>query len=272
MPLPRVLTAAVGLPLLLGLIHLGSLPFALFTVGAAFLALYEYGLALWLGGRPVQRWATAAGGTLLCLALALQPPAAAPRAWVPPVGLALAGLLLWVMLREIASERHSLERASLSLFGAVFVGWSLGHLALLRALKPHGEAFTLFLFGVIWATDIAAYAAGTAFGSRRLAPAVSPGKTWEGAAAGTAAALAAALALRLLLLRGALGAGGAAGLGLLIGVLGQASDLAESVIKRSAGVKDSSSLLPGHGGVLDRFDSFLLAAPALYYALAWRLG
>lgn len=269
MLLPRALTALLGIPLLLGLIHLGSIPFTAFVVAAALLALYEYALLLRLSGRGVQPYITVLGGGLLALATALgEPGGCATRSALPE--LALSGLVIGVMLREMFRGQRSLERAALSLFGALFVGWTLAHLALLRDLRPDGERWTYLLFLLIWITDTAAYAAGTALGSRRLAPAISPGKTWEGAAAGLAAALAAAPLLGKALLPSPLAWNVALALGLLIGVMGQLSDLAESVIKRAAGVKDSSALLPGHGGVLDRFDSFLLTTPVLYYALTLR--
>lgn len=266
MLLPRLLSAVVGIPLLLFFIHLGSLPFLAFVAGTAVLALYEYGLVLWLGGRGVQRFNAAAGGGLLALAVGLGGRGGGPRSG--DLGWAVLALLtLWVVLREMFRREHSLDRAALTLFGAVFVGWSLGHLALLRELRPHGERLTLFLFLTVWITDMAAYAAGRGFGRRPLAPRISPKKTWEGAVAGVAGALLFSAAAERTFLGEALGLKAALAAGLLIGVLGQLSDLAESVVKRAAGVKDSSDLLPGHGGVLDRFDSFLLTAPLLYYAL-----
>lgn len=187
-----------------------------------------------------------------------------------PFPLALAAGILLIALVELFSRVHSLDRAALTLFGALFAGWMPAHLALIRAMRPHGEAFVLLVFLAVWAADSAGYFAGRAFGRNALAPEVSPKKTWEGAAAGLLAAAAAALVLQRFGLRDALTPLQAAGLGLGLGVVGQVSDLAESMIKRDAGVKDSGALLPGHGGVFDRFDSYILAAPAVYYALSFR--
>lgn len=266
MLLPRALTAAVGIPLLLWLIHLGSLPFLAFVTGVSVLALHEYGLILWLGGRGVQRLTAALGGGALSAAVALSGSGGLPAAR-GLAGAALTGLVLATVLREMLRPDHSLDRAALTLFGPLFIGWTLAHLALLRDLRPDGERLTLFLFLAIWLMDTAAYAAGRTLGRRRLAPGLSPGKTWEGAAAGLAAVALFAGLSRPWLLPSSFGPAAAVGLGLVVGVLGQVSDLAESMIKRAAGVKDSGRLLPGHGGVLDRFDSFLLSAPAMYYAV-----
>lgn len=267
MLLPRVLTALIGAPLLLILIHLGSWPFLALCAGTAFLSLYEYGLMLRLAGRPVRLWMTAAGGTLLSLAVGLGRPGGVGALGGDLSGSVVAVFLPLLMACEAFGGDTSLDRAALSLFGVFFIGWTLAHLALLRDLRPFGEGLTYLLFLTLWISDSAAYFAGRSLGSRRLAPKVSPQKTWEGAAAGFAAAVAAVVLGRELFLTEALGRKTAAALGVMIGIVGPLSDLAESVVKRAVGAKDSSSILPGHGGVLDRFDSFLLTAPLMYYAL-----
>lgn len=259
MLLPRVLTALVGIPLLLFLIHWGGLTFSLFVVAVVVLALYEYGVILSLGRRPTQPVVTVLTGSGLAACLALGGPA----------GPAVSATVALVILREMFSRERSLDRIALTLLGALLLGWMPAHLALIRDLRPYGERLTFMLFLTVWAMDSAAYAAGTTFGRSPLAPELSPRKTWEGAAAGFLAAAGVVLAFRaaspdMLSLPRALA------LGALIGVSGQLSDLAESMIKRAVGVKDSGNLLPGHGGVMDRFDSFLLSAPALYYGLCLR--
>ena len=267
MLLPRVLTAVVGIPLLLYLIHAGSLPFLLFVVGVAVVALYEYALLLWIGGRGVQRLTTVVGGGLLALAVALGSPGPGRAMQGGLPGLIITGLVLVSMGREMLRREHSLDRAALTLFGTLFIGWTLAHLALLRDLRPGGEAFTFLLFVTVWIMDTAAYAAGKTLGRNKLAPTISPGKTWEGSAAGFVAAVATVMIAQRFWLSGMLGPLRAAVIGVMLGTVGQASDLAESVVKRAVGAKDSSNLLPGHGGVLDRFDSLLLAAPMMYYML-----
>jgi len=144
-----------------------------------------------------------------------------------------------------------------------YIGWLLGHAIVLRQL-PDGAWLVLFAVGATWAGESAAYAAGNAVGRHPLAPRVSPRKTVEGAAAQVVVSVLAAMLLRAWLvpywsvLQASLA-------GLLLGVVGQVGDLAESVIKRSLNTKDTGGLIPGHGGVLDRLDSLLFNVPALVY-------
>ncbi|MFA6319035.1 MAG: phosphatidate cytidylyltransferase [Elusimicrobiota bacterium] len=255
MLLPRVLTGIVGIPLLLLLIHWGGMAFSIFVAGVAALALHEYGLILGLGGLRTQRWNAVVWGGLTALAVAFD----------GPVPLVLTLAVAVMVAAEMARSQRSLEGLALSVFGVVFLGLTLAHLSLIRSLRPDGERLTFALFAAVWVMDTAAYAVGKTLGSRKLAETLSPKKTWEGAIAGFAASLAVVLAFRAAFLPSALSPAAALGLGAVIGVCGQLSDLAESMIKRAVGAKDSGSLLPGHGGIMDRFDSFILAAPAVYY-------
>jgi len=256
--LPRVLTAAVGIPLLLYLVHAGGLAWAGFTAAVCILCVYEYGFILAAGGRPVQRWMLLWGGALLGLSVALGGPSQA----------VLTVVTAAFLLREMFSKVHSLERLCFTLFGALFLGWMPAHLALIRDLRPDGEKLTYIFFAAVWLMDTAAYAGGHAFGRHKLAEGLSPKKTWEGAVAGFLFAVGGVCLLQRLLGPAGLGQRGALAMGVLIGVCGQLSDLAESLVKRAVGAKDSGNLLPGHGGIMDRFDSFILAAPVVYYFLA----
>jgi phosphatidate cytidylyltransferase len=153
--------------------------------------------------------------------------------------------------------------------GLVVIPAAIVAVALLHA-GEQGALRVLFLFVLIWAADAGAYFAGRAFGSRKLAPNVSPGKTWEGAAGGLALAAVVVWIAGQWLFR----AQGADWLWLyllcfVVVALSIVGDLAESILKRHAGVKDSGQLLPGHGGMLDRVDSLLAAAPALALGLQW---
>lgn len=260
MLLPRVLTALVGIPLMLYLVHAGGVAYGLFVTAISALCCYEYALMLRLGGRPVQFIATVALGAALAACASLGGPLALTLA----VGIAL------VVLVEMAEKEHSLDRLALTIFGALFAGWMPAHLALIRELRPHGEAFAFLTFAAVWAMDTAAYAAGRGFGRHALAPTLSPKKTWEGATAGFAAAIAVCLAFQKFKLYESVTPLQAVVIGVIIGSMGQLSDLAESMVKRDAGAKDSGALLPGHGGVFDRFDSYILCAPAVYYALSFR--
>jgi phosphatidate cytidylyltransferase len=135
---------------------------------------------------------------------------------------------------------------------------------LVRWRADLGPQSVLAFLIVIWANDIAAYFVGLAVGRHKLAPRVSPGKSWEGAAGGLAGGLVAGLLLASFL---GLAQGEAAIWAIIVTLVSQGADLFESVLKRRAGVKDSGRLLPGHGGVLDRFDGILLAAPVGYVLL-----
>ncbi len=260
MLLPRILTALVGIPLLLYLVHHGGLGFSIFVTGIAALCCYEYAMMLRLGGRPVHSVLTVLCGAAL----------AACAAFGGPLGLVLSAGVFLVAVVETFSREHSMDRAALTLFGALFAGWMPAHLALIRDMRPHGEGFVFMVFVTVWTMDTAAYAAGRALGRRPLAPVLSPKKTWEGAIAGFLAAVGVCLAFQHLVLKDALSPLLAGAVGVLIGTTGQVSDLAKSIVKRDVGVKDSGALLPGHGGVFDRFDSYFLCAPAVYYVLSFR--
>jgi len=264
--LPRILTALVGIPLVLALIHLGGVPYLVFCALLAALCAHEYALVLWAGGRGVHRALLPLLSGLLALAVGLSGPVASD-APAPGVGLnhfMVSVVVLAALLREVLRKEHSLDRAALTVMGTLFIGWPLGHLVLLRELA-HGELLSYHLFAAVWACDTAAYAVGSALGRRKIAPVLSPKKSWEGAVAGFLAAVGVLWAGRKLLLSEAMTPALALALGALVGTLGQASDIAQSLVKRASGVKDSGSLLPGHGGLFDRLDSLLLLVPAFYY-------
>jgi len=149
-----------------------------------------------------------------------------------------------------------------TIFSPIYTGWLLAHLIDLRQL-PGGVHFVLLVLAVTWSTDTFAYFVGINLGKHKLAPVLSPGKSVEGAVGGALGSIIIALAIGLLynsmpLLHYPV-------IGLLAGITGQAGDLLESAFKRMSGVKDSGNLIPGHGGILDRFDSLFLTGPVVYY-------
>jgi phosphatidate cytidylyltransferase len=150
------------------------------------------------------------------------------------------------------------------LMGLVYVPFLLGHLILIRDWNK-GIVWAFFVLAVLFAGDTAAYYVGKTFGRRRLSPNISPGKTVEGALGGFAANLLVGVSFKTWWLPEELPWGFCVGLIVLMGVVGQVGDLVESMLKRSVDSKDSGRLLPGHGGVLDRVDGLLFAAPTLYY-------
>lgn len=151
--------------------------------------------------------------------------------------------------------------------GILYVGWLLGHLVALRGLDD-GRNWVFFILFVTWASDTFAFFVGRKFGRHKLAPSISPGKTWEGAAGGVGAAVIMSILFftptpfRLPLISWQ-----AIPLAVLVSIFGQLGDLVESLLKRNMGVKDSGSLMPGHGGVLDRIDSLVFASVVVYYVV-----
>ncbi|MGV1098628.1 phosphatidate cytidylyltransferase [Thiovibrio sp. JS02] len=186
-------------------------------------------------------------------------------------GILLAGLvlsLLGLMLYGLFCYPRLLQPFDLisrSGFGSLYIGLASAHLILLMGL-PQGRYWLLFLTAITAASDTAAYYTGSLLGKNKLCPAISPGKTWEGFFGGLCGSLLASFAVKFFFLpeESNLWIGF---LALLLSCLGVAGDLSESMLKRAFGVKDSGTILPGHGGLLDRIDSLLLTAPALYYLL-----
>jgi phosphatidate cytidylyltransferase len=173
----------------------------------------------------------------------------------------------------LKKAQDSTINASITLLGILYVGWMFSYLTLIREMNPpeahfwkdHG-AYLFFLIISIWACDTAAYLVGTYFGKIKLSPYISPKKTVEGAAVGLLIGIVAASIFGKLI---GMSMMHVVILGFIIGIVGQVSDLVESLIKRDADVKDSSSIIPGHGGFLDRMDSFILTAPIMYYYISW---
>jgi phosphatidate cytidylyltransferase len=162
----------------------------------------------------------------------------------------------------------SIERIATSFLGIFFIPLAFVHMVYIRGLNC-GMQLVFFIFIEVWVLDTAAYAFGYIFGKHKLAKEISPKKTVEGAVAGTIFGIFAALACRYLFMRNILSIYESLILGLFISISGQFSDLAESLIKRDGNVKDSGRLIPGHGGVFDRFDSYLFTAPVVYYVLTF---
>jgi phosphatidate cytidylyltransferase len=190
------------------------------------------------------------------------------------VAVLLLSTLLVLLKMVFASASYTFQDAVFTLVGIYYIGLSFAHLILLRftdfslylptslGAVQAGEAYLLLAFVGTWASDTFAFFIGSKLGKHKLAPAISPGKTWEGMVGGLAGSIIiVALCGKFLNLQPAI----SVGLGLLIGVVAPLGDLVESSIKRFAGVKDSGRLLPGHGGVLDRFDSIMFVVPAAYY-------
>ncbi|OIN99927.1 MAG: hypothetical protein AUJ51_11555 [Elusimicrobia bacterium CG1_02_56_21] len=257
------MTALFGIPVVLLLIRAGGPAYAVFVFVIIALSLYEYATLMKLGSKPVQAPTLYFFGLLIPAALYFDRYSAAQAGGNNFTGLILALTVIGVMSYELFASKKYLERIGLTLLGILMISWCLFHLIAIRDMRPDGLALTLILIVAVWIMDTAAYFLGKSFGRRQLS-AISPRKTWEGAAAGFIAAIVTAWGISRLM-GGSITPAFAAGAGVLIGIFGQVSDISESMLKRAVGAKDSSALLPGHGGILDRFDSYIFLAPVIYY-------
>jgi len=260
----RLPTAVILLAVLLAVIQWAS-PLVFFAVLQLFVVaglLEFYGLAR----RRKVRAMTVAG---IAFALLLEIP------WVVPemrpemalfLGLFGLGVVFLIGVRSLESVIAYPSAIALTFFGAVYVGFTLGYVYGLR--WEYGPFALYFFLAVIVVGDSGAMLFGKLFGRRKMTPWASPNKTWAGGVGGLLGSVVAAAGAGALFIKNfplpvhILG-------GVLLSLVSQVGDPVESLFKRAAGVKDSSSLLPGHGGFLDRMDSYLLAAPAYYYFLRY---
>jgi phosphatidate cytidylyltransferase len=263
---PRVAVIALFVPLLAAIAFFGGLAFRGFVLILVMLGLREFHQMAQAKGYEPFRYLGFISGIGIFLYVSFD---------FGPINMFLAAMVMTLMCAELFRRdmNHALTHIAITLFGILYVGWLGAHLVLLREMQPIGSPvgnFGLRALGlavaITWTCDILAYLVGVSIGKHRLLPRVSPKKSVEGAVGG---------------LLGACAIGGVAAatwlpvmpiwMGLLVGfvggVLAQMGDLVESLLKRDAGIKDSAALLPGHGGVLDRFDSLYFVSPFVYYFL-----
>ncbi|MGH7298808.1 MAG: phosphatidate cytidylyltransferase [Candidatus Rokuibacteriota bacterium] len=254
---PRLLSTLILLPLFVWMVVAGPVwMFGAVMVLAGALGQWEFtGMFERAGVRSFRRLGLVAG-SLVTASFALP---VSERVVLTAVLLALLGAGL---LRS-PSGRPGWEPVAITLLGVCYVNWLLGYTFWLRDLAE-GRDWILLLVSVTWLGETAAYLVGSTLGRHRLAPAISPRKTVEGALAQLAMSVLAALGARAVFFP-ALSLESAIVVGLLLGVVGQFGDLIESAIKRSVGTKDTGRLIPGHGGMLDRLDSLLVNTPVLFY-------
>ncbi len=259
--LQRVMVALAGIPLLLWLIKLGGVYFFYFFLLLALLAVFEFHRMAQQKAHPPALWLV----LLITLLFQLNFYLHFAEVWE---------LLLVVILGFLVMELFSKEGSPHINLGAVFPGLlyvnlSFGSLLRLRleAVDGQGEIMVFLLFFCVWSADIFAYFGGSTLGGkfihRKLFERLSPHKTWEGFLSGLAGSVAASLIYGSFVPQ--LPPAKALLTGLLIGLASPAGDLIESMFKRDAGVKDSSGLIPGHGGVLDRFDTIIFLSPFIYF-------
>ena len=255
--LSRIVVAAVLLPLVLGIVWLGGWwLFGLAAVGGL-LALHELcGIARAL--RPIVL------GGYVGLVLALLGAQLGGTTWLLAGVLATLPAALLVFFVSSARQ-NAVAGFAVTLLGVAWIGGGLALLLLLRDVPEHGRLLIYTTLLAVFADDTAAFFVGRVIGRHRLAPAISPGKSWEGFVAGTVAAV--LVTFFALYEQDVVTSGESLVLGLAIALAATMGDLFESAVKRDLGVKDSGTLLAGHGGVLDRVDSLLWAGPAAYVTL-----
>lgn len=251
----RIITAVIGIPLLLLILYQGGLAWTALFVFLAAVALYEYWGMMKSNGHNPQY--VSAGFLLLLLFFRQQ----AGEYFMP---LLLAAVLLMVLETVILYPRFQLEDIALSWMGAFYTGFLFGF-ALLLQQAPQPFPTVLLVFLVTWGSDVGGYLFGRLWGKNKMTPLLSPNKTWVGAIGGMILAVAAAATFYYFYPLAGLSLAHFMVMALLGSVSAQLGDLFESAIKRYFGAKDSGSIIPGHGGVLDRFDSFLLVLPVFYY-------
>ncbi len=284
----RVSVAVVGIPFILAFIYLGGWYFGgLLAVVAALGALEFFRLARRKDIEPFDIPGAGAAALIVLAAVAWGVAESPARLW--SITIALIILFGTIAIWRRGVDGRPLAAVSVTVAGALFVGGTLAYAVWLREFPKSSTALTLrtmdltvawrgtvlvlFPLVITWVNDSLAYFVGRAIGRHKLIPRVSPGKTVEGAVAGVLGGIAVSLALGLRLIGPANGIDVApliwALAGAVIAAVAQIGDLMESLLKREAGVKDSGALLPGHGGVLDRFDALFFAIPVSYWLLRW---
>ena len=253
----RILISLVLLPVILGIVWLGSWWLLAAALIGGLIALHE----LYVMGRGLRPLVL---GGYVGLILTLLGAEVGEISWM--VGGIFATIVIAFVVFGFSDARPSATAAiSLTLLGVVWVGGGLASFMLLREIPVNGRLVVFTVLIAVFADDTAAYFVGRAIGRHKMAPTISPGKSWEGFVGGTVAAM--AVAFFAMYDQGFLTDLEALGFGAAIAVSSTLGDLFESAIKRDLGVKDSGRLLAGHGGVLDRIDSILWAGPAAFYVV-----
>ena len=255
----RLLVAAVGLPLLALLLFVPEPAFALVVTALLGVAAFEMMRAA-EPNAPLTYGLSAAAATALFVGVARIEPAV-------PLGYMFAATLAVIALMLIPATRLSASVGAWWICAVLYAGVLGAHFIVTRNLVD-GREWLIVLLAVTFATDTGAYAVGRLLGRHKLAPAISPNKTIEGAVGGLALGAAAAIGVPMLL-GVATRMPGPVLLAVLVPLAAMVGDLVESALKRKLAVKDMSNLLPGHGGLLDRLDSLLLAGPCLYWIVRW---
>jgi phosphatidate cytidylyltransferase len=255
----RVLVTVVGVPVVLYLVYLGGWWLFGLAAFAALVALHE----LYVMARSLRPLVLAGYAGAIATLLGAQLGGAE---WM--VGGFMLTLVLAFLLYGIAETRQTATvTMSTTILGTAWIALGLGHLLLLRDIPEHGRLAVFTVLLAVFADDTAAYFGGRLLGRHKLAPTISPGKTWEGFLFGSVAAIFVVFVALYQDRDDFLTIGESVVLGIVVALAAPLGDLFESMLKRDMGVKDSGKLLAGHGGVLDRIDAILFAFPAAYFTM-----
>jgi phosphatidate cytidylyltransferase len=253
----RVLVGVIGLPLVLGLVWLGGWWLTVLVLVASLVAVHEFVTV----ARPLRPLAPA---LYLGVALALVLAQTSGVVWM--LGGMLATYVFAFAASALAKTRApSTVAIGATVLGAGWIGFGLGHLVLLRHIPDHGRLLTFTILLTVWAADTFAYFGGRLIGRHKLAPTLSPGKTWEGLVIGSLAGVFVSFVALYDTRHTYLRIWEAVVFGIVVVLAAVVGDLFESMLKRDMQVKDTGRLLGGHGGILDRVDALLFAGPAAYY-------
>jgi len=264
MLLKRILTAIVGIPVIFVCVYFGEIPFFALMLVVTFFCVLEY-LSILKKYKP-HTIVSLVMAVLFFITLVFS-----PYLYMATALVAVAMLLILFAVEVFRGKNinFSITRISVSFVGAFFLPLALVHMVYLRSFGNDilGMRLIFAIFITVWVLDTAAYAFGKMLGKHKLAKKISPKKTVEGAIAGVVFGVITFVACRYIFMSDYFSVLQAIILGGIIAVVGQFSDLAESLIKRDGKIKDSGKLIPGHGGFLDRFDSYIFVAPVVYYVL-----
>ncbi len=268
----RILTALVAIPVVIFVTYWGYIPFFLFMLALVIFGLLEFYRILESRVGNINKGFGVTGGVLLIISIYFAPFSADARLGSELVSFIFTAFILvllsyFVIKREI---RHYLYNVGAIIFGLLYIGWLLSYMILLREIRPGGRYIIFYLLFLVWIMDTASYLGGMRFGKHKLIKMVSPHKTIEGSVFGIVFAIITSIILsRIWINYLQMNIFHSISLGIILGIAGQIGDLSESLLKRNLQLKDTSTLFPGHGGILDRCDSFLFAAPVLYYYMKW---
>ena len=266
--LTRVIVAVLAIPLILAVCYFGKYYFLAFALSIALLSFHEFSLMAKTKGMNLNLWVGFPGIIFIILNQYF-------HFSLDNYHFLILYAVITCLIELFRNNGSAIQNLSGTLFGVIYMGLFAASLIGLREFySPFGEQYfkggflIISVFVSIWICDSAAYYGGTALGKHRLFLRVSPKKSWEGALFGFVFAVLTMIAAKFILL-GFLDWNTIIVLGVIVGIIGQLGDLVESLFKRDAQVKDSSNIIPGHGGIFDRFDSVLLTSPVIFLYLTY---